>query len=98
MPYNEAIDARVEGLLVKEEIIRNDWFEAANQTIREAEQEGRTRDALIMTGKLKAAQSCWENEDYACSKRFLEQIIPIPETLMVLVLSLILLPALQRRR
>jgi hypothetical protein len=84
--------------LVQREIIQNEWFEAANRTISKAEEEGRNRDALIMKGKLKAAKTCWEDEDYTCAKRYLEQIIPIPETYTTLTLGLILLPTHLRRR
>jgi hypothetical protein len=76
-------------------ITQHDWFNLANQTIKKAEEEGRTRDALIMKSKLKTAQECWEEEDYTRAKMMLEQIIPIPEPLAILIFItlLFLMPA-----
>jgi hypothetical protein len=85
----EDISPKADNLGLLGEIMGNNWFEEANNTILKTEQEGRTRDALIMKGKLKSAQICWEDEDYACVKRYLEQIHPIPETLLVSILLIL---------
>jgi hypothetical protein len=70
----------------KVEIIELNWFELARQSIVDAENEGRTRDALIMKGKLNQAENRWEEGDYLEAKGFLEQIVFEPMVMTLLCL------------
>jgi hypothetical protein len=84
-------------MVARDEIIKWNWFDLANQTIAEAEQEGRTRDALIMKGKLNSAQRAWEDEDFTGARNLLEQIAPIPEALSMLILVTLAVLGLARQ-
>ena len=58
---------------VADEVAQRDLFRLAGEAIDEAEKEG--RDVFIPKIDLERAQNCWDKQDYACAKMYLERIV-----------------------
>jgi hypothetical protein len=58
---------------VGDEIIRGDLFRIAEEEIARVEGEG--IDVRFLKADLSRAEKCWETQDFACAKMYLERII-----------------------